>query len=404
MRIFRFSCLKEVKQILYEIGVDPYGAKIMLPKASTFLIRLTAINNIAANILKQEMLSLGADAAIARGALTGKTKKTDILLIGQLAQFNALADKLKIQPFGLQNLAGELNENIKNFTKNDFSLSLKKCFLDLSKKTQIMGVINLTPDSFSNDGLYRKFSNNYPDLALKKALAMVADGASIIDLGGESSRPGAKNISVKEELCRTIPVIKLLAKKINAPISIDTTKPQVAKAALDAGAQIINDICGLTDKRMIKVAAGYKAAVVIMHMLGRPANMQEIINYESLIKDITLYLKNAICSAQAAGIKPDKIIIDPGIGFGKTTAHNLEIIKHLVDFKILGKPILIGPSRKSFITKVLRSNAQSQTIGTQAVCVMAAERGANIVRVHDVKEISQSLKMVEAVKKCLCTI
>ncbi|MCG2708047.1 MAG: dihydropteroate synthase, partial [Candidatus Omnitrophica bacterium] len=224
-----------------EIGVDPYGIKIMLPKASTFLIRANAVNNIAANILKQEMLSLGADAAIARGALTGKTKKTDVLLIGELTQFVALANKLKIQPFGLQKLAGELDENIKNFTKDDFILSLRKGYLNLSKKTQIMGIINLTPDSFSDDGLYRKFSNNYPDLALKKARALVADGADILDLGGQSSRPGAKNISVKEELCRTIPVVKLLAKKINTPISIDTTKPEVAKAALDAGAQIIND-------------------------------------------------------------------------------------------------------------------------------------------------------------------
>ncbi len=400
MRIFRFSCLEEVKKILDEIGVDPYGTKIMLPKTTTFLIRLSAISNIAANILKQEMLSLGADAAIARGALTGRIKKTDVLLIGQLAQFNSLAGKLKIQPFGLQKLAGELNENIKNFTKNDFVLTLRKGFLSFNKKTQIMGIINLTPDSFTNDGLYREFSNNYPDLALKKAQALVADGANIIDLGGASSRPGAKNINIKEELRRTIPIVKLLAKKINVPISIDTTKPEVAKRALDAGAQMINDICGLRDKRMLKVAAQYKAAVVIMHMLGRPANMQKIIAYESLIEDITVYLKKSVDSAQAAGIKPDKIIIDPGIGFGKTPAHNLAIIKHLADFKVLGKPILIGPSRKSFISKVLGNNSQSQITGTLATCVLAAERGANIVRVHDVKEINQALKMAEAVKKC----
>ena len=400
MRIFRFSCLEEVKKIMQEIGVDPCGAKIMLPEAEAFLIRLSAVNNIAANILKQEMLSLGADAAIARGALSGKTKKTDILLIGQLAQFNVLINKLKIQPFGLQKLAVELDENIKNYSKNYFRLSLRKGFLNLGKQTQIMGIINLTPDSFSNDGLYRELSNNYPGLALKKAQALVADGADIIDLGGVSSRPGAKNVSLKEELRRTIPVVKLLAKKINLPISIDTTRPQVAKSALDAGAQIINDIGGLRDRGMLKVAAGYKAAVVIMHMLGRPANMQKIIAYQSLIEEITLYLKNAISSAQAAGIKPDKIIVDPGIGFGKTPTHNLEIIKHLADFKALGKPILIGPSRKSFISNVLGSNSQGQTTGTLASCLMAAERGANIVRVHDVKVVRQSLKMLEAVKKC----
>ncbi|MFH1191808.1 MAG: dihydropteroate synthase [Candidatus Omnitrophota bacterium] len=383
-----------------EIGVDSYGAKIMLPKSSAFLIRLEAINNIAANILKQEMLSLGADAAIARGALTGKTKKTDILLIGQSTQFAALVNKLKIQPFGLKKLAGELDENVKNFTKEDFILSLRDGFLDLSKKTQIMGIINLTPDSFSQDGLYRHFSHNYPDLALKKARALVADGANIIDLGGQSSRPGAKNINVKEELRRTLAVVTLLAKKIKVPISIDTVKPEVAQAALGAGAQIINDISGLRDKRMIKVAAKYNAAVVIMHMLGSPANMQKKIVYRSLIDDIALYLKRSIDAAQAGGIKPDKIIIDPGIGFGKTPVHNFEIIKHLADFKLLGKPMLIGTSRKSFMAQILGSDSQSLTNGSLATCVMAAERGAHIVRVHDVKAVSQSLKIAEAVRKC----
>ena len=381
-----------------EIGVDPYGIKIMLPKAAAYLIRLSAINNISANILKQEMLALGADAAIARGALTGKSKKTDILLMGQLTQFAVLAQKLKTQPFGLQKLAIELDKNIKNYTSNNFILALRKGFLNLSEKTHIMGIINLTPDSFSHDGLYRQFSNNYPALALEKAETMVAEGADIIDLGGQSTRPGAKNISIPEELRRVEPVIKLLAKKIKAPVSIDTAKPEVAKAAMDAGAQIINDISGLRNKDMIKVAAQYKAAVVIMHMLGKPANMQKIIRYKSLIDDISIYLKDAITAAQAGGIKPDKIIIDPGLGFGKTPDHNLEIIKHLSDFKALGKPILIGPSRKSFVAKVIKSNSESRVSGSLAACVMAAERGANIVRVHDVKETSLSLKMVEAVK------
>lgn len=398
MRIFRYHNLEEIKKNLHEIGVDPYGAKIMLPKANTFLIRLTSVSNIAANILKQEMLSLKAEAAIARGALTGKIKKTDILLIGQLTQFNALINKLKIQPFGLDRLAKELEENINNFIKDDFVLPLKNCSLALSKQTQIMGIINLTPDSFSGDGLYREFSNDYLDLALKKAQALVTEGANIIDLGGESSRPGAKNITVKEELRRTIPIVRLLAKKIKVPISIDTAKPQVAKAALDAGAQIINDICGLTDPRMIKMASRYKAAVIIMHMLGNPRNMQKIITYRSLIEEIIIYLKRSIDFAQSAGIKPDKIIIDPGLGFGKTPEHNLRIIKQLADFKVLGKPILIGSSRKSFIAKILGSGLQNQSSGTLATCLIAAERGAHILRVHDVKVTSQFLKIAGAIK------
>ena len=397
MRIFSFSGENEIKKVMRDIGVDPYGIKIMLPKTATFLIRLSAISNIAANILKQEMLSLGGDAAVARGALTGKTKKTDCLIIGQSNQLYSLINKLKLQPFGLQKLADELDKNIKKYTRGNFVLPLRRGFLDFNAKTYIMGAMNLTPDSFSGDGLYSIKSNDYPSLALNKAEEMLRDGADIIDLGGESSRPGARNISTKEELRRVLPIIKKLARNIPAPISIDTTKAEVAQAALESGAQIVNDISGLRDKRMAKVAAKYKAVVVIMHMPGKPANMQKRIAYKSLIDDITSWLKNAIESAECCGMQPNKIIVDPGIGFGKKPEQNLEIIKRLADFKILGKPILIGPSRKSFIGKVLKAAPQERLIGTVASCVMAAERGANIVRVHDVKETNQALKMAAAI-------
>ncbi len=381
-----------------DIGVDPYGIKVMLPKTVTFLIYLNSISNIAANILKQEMLSLGGDVAVARGALTGRIKKTDCLIIGQHNQFCSLVRKLRLQPFGLQKLADELDKNIKKYTKDDFILPLRKGFLNLKGKTYIMGAINLTPDSFSGDGLYCIKTNDYPGLALSKAKEMLRDGADIIDLGGESSRPGSRNISVKEELRRVLPIIKKLARNISAPISIDTTKAEVARACLESGAQIINDISGLRDKRMAKIAAKYKAAVVIMHMLGRPENMQNKIVYKSLIEDIAFWLKNAIESAECAGIQPNKIIIDPGIGFGKKPEQNLEIIKRLSEFKILGKPVLIGPCRKSFIGKVLKTTPQERSIGTVAACVMAAERGVNIVRVHDVRETSQALKMASAIR------
>jgi len=399
MRIFRPNDQNEVKKIMHDIGVDPYGVKIMMPKALHFSIYLKNINNIAANILKQEMLSLGADAAIARLALTGKIKKTGVLIIGTLAQFNSLIAKLKCQPFGLKKISEELENGIKNYAQDNFVLNLNKYSLRLGKKTRIMGIINLTPDSFSGDGLYKECCNDPLSLAFKKAEKMALAGADIIDLGGQSSRPGAKYINTKEELRRVIPAVKLLAKKINLPISIDTLKPEVAKAALDVGAQIVNDISGLRDRRMIKLVAKYKAAVVIMHMLGRPVNMQKIISYQSLIDDIALYLKNAIDSAHSLGVKRDKIIIDPGIGFGKNPEQCLQIIKKLAEFKVLGKPILVGPSRKSFIAHVLKKDSlQSRITGTLSSCVIAAQNGANILRVHDVEEASQSLKMVDALK------
>lgn len=398
MLIFSFSNEREVEKVMRDIGVDPYGIKIMLPKTATFLIRLNSISNIAANILKQEMLSLGGDVAVARGALTGKTRKTGCLIIGQSTQLYSLINKLKLQPFGLQKLADELDKNIKKYTRERYILPLRKGFLNFGSKTCIMAAMNLTPDSFSGDGLYSAEGNDYPGLALEKARNMLRNGADIIDLGGESSRPGARNISVKEELRRVLPVLEKLAKNISAPISIDTTKAEVARVCLESGAQIINDISGLRDKRMAMVAAKYKAAVVIMHMRGRPSNMQKNTAYRSLIDDIIFWLNNAVESAERSGIQPDKIIIDPGIGFAKKPEHNLEIIRRLEDFKILGKPILIGPSRKSFIGNVLKTGAQERSIGTIAACLMAAERGANIVRVHDVKEVSQALKMSAAIR------
>ncbi len=260
-----------------------------------------------------------------------------------------------------------------------------------------MGIINLTPDSFSGDGLYAAKAQDYVHLALEKAEKLVSEGADIIDLGGESSRPGAKSISAKTELERTIPVIKLLAKKIKIPLSIDTNKAVVARAAFDNGSVMANDISGLRDKALAKTVATTGAAVVIMHMQGTPENMQKNIAYNSLLEDIKNYLKNRIEFAQSCGISSDKIIIDPGIGFGKSALDNLKIIKNLDSFKILGKPILIGTSRKSFIGKVVGDTFEERLSGTLATSVLALEKGAKILRVHDVRQLKQVLTMTKAV-------
>lgn len=225
---------------------------------------------------------------------------------------------------------------------------------------------------------------------------MIDDGADIIDIGGESSRPGAQPVSIKEELARTIPVIKKLAKKINVPISIDTYKPEVARQALDNGAIIVNDITGLRNPEMIKVISRYKAGVVIMHMRGKPQTMQDNPVYKSLIDEIIDFLDDAIKKAVAAGISRDKIIIDPGIGFGKTFQHNLIILNKLSEFKVLGLPILVGPSRKSFIGKILKAEPGQRLFGTIGASILAAKNGAKIIRVHDVKEVKQALKVFDA--------
>lgn len=381
---------------MQDIRVDPYGIRIMLPKAISCVIKMDSVSNITANILKQEMLSLGGDAAVARGALTGKTKKTGCLLIGNLSQFNRLNQKLKIQPFGLRSLAQTLDLTLKNYRKEEFNIGLGKYRLGLANaKVGIMGIVNVTPDSFSGDGLY------YSSLGevVKYAQKLVSGGAGIIDVGGESSRPNAEPVSLKEEIERTIPVIKALARKVKVPISIDTYKPEVAQKALDCGASLVNDIGGLRNPKMAKTVARNKAAVVIMHMKGRPRNMQKNPRYACLIEEIIDNLELAIKRALDAGVDKDKIIIDPGIGFGKTAQDNLEILQNLQDFKVLGKPIMVGTSRKAFIGKILDAGPQERLSGTISSCVMAAQNGAKIVRTHDVRQVREALDVFSAIEK-----
>ena len=267
--------------------------------------------------------------------------------------------------------------------------------LDFSKKTYLMGILNVTPDSFSDGGRY--FDRT---LAIKRAHEMVEEGADIIDIGGESTRPGSEPVPLQEEIARTIPVIEEISKKIKVPVSIDTYKAEVAKRALDAGASIVNDISGLRfDPEMPKVVSRYKVPVVIMHIKGTPKNMQANPIYEALIPEIMDYLRESIKLAVESGIAEDKIIIDPGIGFGKTFDHNLEIIKNLHEFKYLEKPILIGPSRKAFIGKILDdAPAPERLEGTAAAVAISILNGANIIRVHDVEEMKKVALVADAVK------
>jgi dihydropteroate synthase len=268
--------------------------------------------------------------------------------------------------------------------------------LDFSKKTYIMGILNITPDSFSDGGLYfDRFS------AIDRAHQMVEEGADIIDIGGESTRPGSEAISIEEELRRTIPVIETIAGKINVPISIDTYKSEVAKAALDAGASMVNDISGLRfDTKIPEVVSEYKVPVVIMHIRGNPKNMQQDPVYEALIPEIMDYFRMGMKIATQTGISEDKIIIDPGIGFGKTSEHNLEVINNLREFTPLEKPILVGLSRKAFIGKILGDASATERLeGTVAVVAISIMNGANMIRVHDVKEMVKVAKVADAVKR-----
>lgn len=254
-----------------------------------------------------------------------------------------------------------------------------------------MGVLNITPDSFSDGGKFLDAQQ-----AISHAQQMVADGADIIDIGGESSRPGSDPVSEAEELRRVLPVITALAPTINIPISIDTYKPAVAQQALQAGASLVNDISGLSNAEMAGVVADYGAPIIVMHMLGTPKTMQENPEYQDVVKEIKGFFVEQIKVADKAGITD--VILDPGIGFGKTTEHNLQILHRLKEFQHLGKPLLVGPSRKSFIGNITGLPVEDRLEGTLAAAVIAAYNGANIIRVHDVKECKRALQITDAIR------
>ena len=259
-----------------------------------------------------------------------------------------------------------------------------------------MGILNVTPDSFSDGGLFFDGS-----AAIDYALRMAEDGADIIDIGGESTRPGSEPVVVEEELRRTIPVIEAIARRIAIPISIDTCKAAVAKRALDAGASMVNDVSGLrNDPEMSSVVSEYKVPVVIMHMKGTPKDMQVSPQYNALIPEILDYLREGIRLAVGAGMAGDLILIDPGIGFGKTFEQNLDIIHNLRAFTLLERPLLIGVSRKAFIGKILGDVPPGERLeGTAAAVAIAILNGAHIVRVHDVREMAKVAKVADAIKR-----
>jgi len=261
-------------------------------------------------------------------------------------------------------------------------------------RTYIMGVLNVTPDSFYDKGKFFDLKR-----AVRHALDMDRDGADIIDVGGESTRPGAMDVGPDEELRRVIPVIRAVSKRVKAAISIDTRKSRVADQALKAGACIVNDVSALRfDPKMPDVAARHRAFIILMHMKGAPQNMQINPVYGDVVKDIIKSLKASISLAERSGIKKNKIIIDPGIGFGKTVRHNLEILRRLKSFKELGYSLCIGTSRKSFIGKILGSeDPEDRLAGSLATAAIAAANGADIVRVHDVGLTRQVVRMVDSI-------
>ena len=393
IRCLHITNANEAIQQIKKVGVDPTGLKLMEGKTLHFNLKVEGIEPRTANLLKQEMLSLGGDVAVDGRGLDCSTKQTDALLMGTQKHFEKLILKLDQYP-DLNPLGQSVKETLKNISKTQYSIRCRKRTLTLGKRTLLMGVLNVTPDSFSDGGLF--FDK---DKAISHGLRMVEEGADIIDVGGESTRPGSKPIELEEELRRVIPVIESIAKEVDVPISIDTYKSTVAQRATEAGAEIVNDISGLNfDPDLAKVAAKGNIPLILMHIRGTPETMQKNVHYDSIFSEILQYLKDSIQRAESAGLDPRQIIIDPGIGFGKTVEDNLLIIKNLHEFRILGKPILLGTSRKGFIGKILNTKIEDRLEGTLSSMAIGVLNGAHIIRSHDVHQAKKAIAVADAIR------
>lgn len=396
-RLLNYSCQEDVKRLMHSIGVDYYGLKIMQPKGILRVIYLSGISSFSANILKQELLSLGAELAIPREALL-KERAVDCVLFGSDSQIAKLLKKLLVQPSSLRQIGCLIKESIDNFRKDNFLLKTPYHTIKIAKPL-IMGILNVTPDSFSQDGLLkninlRKGNSKLKEVVLRRTEKMVKEGADLIDVGGQSSRPGSMPVSIRQELQRVIPAIKIIKKNYpKVPLSVDTYRPQVAMCAIEEGASIVNDITALASNKMARIVARKKVGIVLMHMKGRPRSMQKNPFYKDVLKEIYEFLSKAIKKAARLGINKERVIIDVGIGFGKRLEDNMKLVKYLYEFKSLGRPILIGLSRKSFIGALLKKdNPQERLTGTLAGLVLSVLNGAKILRVHDVKEAKEAIK------------
>ncbi|HVN72578.1 MAG TPA: dihydropteroate synthase [Desulfomonilia bacterium] len=363
--------------ILLSCGVDPASLPYMVPKLNHVNLLVRGVKLYAANILKQSMLSIGGDVAVHRHVISGKVETSDCVIMGDLRHFRLLVNKLELQP-GLEPLVLSIREQVFP-EKGPLKLTLCSRKLTWTELPVIVGILNVTPDSFSDGGRFLD-----PDSALEHAHEMVGLGAEIIDVGGESSRPGSQNVDALEEISRISPVIRQLASSLEIPVSIDTTKAVVAEEALKAGASIINDISALRDDPdMMSLAREHGCGVILMHMRGTPKTMQDNTIYKDIISEIYTFLDERIEMCLDAGISPDSIIIDPGLGFGKDLHGNLSILRHISEFKSLHMPLLVGHSRKTFIGKIINGSIDEREEGTDTVTAWAALNGVDMVRVHN---------------------
>ena len=379
MKIRQISNDIAIKKYIKALDVDRGGVAILAAKHRHYLVEIEDLHVGAANILKQDALSVGADLAVPKGTIVAEQPRVNALLIGTKRELERLAQKEKLQPFGLKNVSAYLEKILK---------------LQEGKQPQIMGIINANDDSFYSGS---RFQGNDAVATIER---MIEEGADIIDVGAVSSRPGAVQVDEDEELERIRDIADLIYEQKlyeKVRLSVDSYAPKVIAYMLERGFSIVNDITGLENDRVCELIAEYNASAVIMHMQGMPQTMQNEPSYDNVVEEVYAYLQRQAEKAESYGIK--KITLDIGIGFGKTLKHNIELLQHLPHFRSLGYPLLVGASRKSMIDKISQSSVDRRLGGTLALHLYAARNGADILRVHDVYEHRQAFAVEQALKE-----
>jgi dihydropteroate synthase len=382
------TTLEELKRI----GVDPDAYMIFIGKSKGITLKFNRLSCAQVHILKQTALIYGADAAIPKTAYRGgRGKKFPLILFANRRQLEKIADRLHEQPW-MNSVTGTLNNFLSDSKRPILKVGRKR--FDCSR-TYIMGIINVTPDSFYAGSRYVD-----PSIIERVASDMTAEGADFIDIGAESTRPGSEPVNEREEIRRLKRVLPLVTKHTNVPISVDTYKSKVAAMAIDYGASMINDVSGLNfDDKLPKVIARKKATLIIMHMLGKPKTMQKNPQYKDLMDEIYCFLEKQVALAVSNSIDRNRIIIDPGLGFGKRLEDNYTIMRRLAEFKGLVRPIMVGHSRKSFIGRPFKLAPENRLEGSLAVQTLLINNGASILRVHDVLEAKRAAELIDLIKR-----
>jgi dihydropteroate synthase len=390
VRVLCAACPRHLRGELSRLNASKEEAGAIRKSAQSFVLKLQGIPDSDVSTFHSVFESGGVQSISRRGAADG----VSLIISGS-------GDRLESILSGNQGLTPQIADVIlscrialENYSRTGFKLTYPSGELDLTAKTAVMGVVNVTPDSFSDGGDFYSAES-----AAEHALELVDAGADIIDVGGESTRPGSEPVSATDEIKRVLPVIRAVAPKVPVPVSIDTYKPEVAREALEHGARIVNDVSGLRENpALAELAAEKEVPVILMHMKGSPKTMQEDPVYDDLISEIYASLSASVKAALAAGIAPDRVVIDPGIGFGKTFEDNLVILDRLREFRSLGVPICIGVSRKAFLGATLGiAEPKKRLVGSLAANVIAVREGARIVRVHDVQETVEAVRVADAV-------